>query len=86
MAQKQLYRYLREGDTLEVDADDEVQVYLMDLTNFRKYQSSQSFFRYGGKITRSPSRIKVPKTGPWYIVVNSSEHRKKPVHYTISFI
>jgi hypothetical protein len=63
-------RYLQKGDIVEVDLDNDANVRMMNRENFDKYQEGESFFRYGGWVTRSPVHIRVPKTGNWYIVVD----------------
>ncbi|WP_147803825.1 DUF1883 domain-containing protein [Alkalicoccus halolimnae] len=80
-----VYKYLHEGEKIEVETDYDVRIMLMDLANFRNYQKARPYFRYGGVVTKSPSYIRVPKTGTWYIVVEKVDTKSKP-HYSISIV
>ena len=45
-------------------------VLLMDTFNFQKYQNGQQYKYYGGYITQSSYKIKVPCSGRWFIIID----------------
>lgn len=51
-------------------------VFLVDSSNFKKYQARQRFNYYGGHFTTTPVTVSAPKAGRWYLIVNGSPHYK----------
>lgn len=45
-------------------------VRLLDSSNFQSYKSGRRHSYYGGLITKSPSRIPVPRGGNWHVAVD----------------
>ena len=45
-------------------------VQLLDSSAFQSYKSGRSHRYYGGHVTRSPVRLKVPHSGHWYIAID----------------
>lgn len=58
--------------TVKVDLKHAADVFLVDSTNFRKYQSGQGFKYFGGHYTRTPVTISVQGSGRWYLIVNNN--------------
>jgi hypothetical protein len=62
---------LEGGETIEVTlSGNSANVKLMDSSNFSNYKSNRSHKYYGGHITQSPSNIRVPNSGRWYITID----------------
>ena len=64
------YPHLDRGDVVEVTLTRAANVELVDQSNFQKFRKGQSHSYYGGLAKRSPSRIGVPRSGRWYVVVH----------------
>lgn len=45
-------------------------VRLFDSSNYRSFKAGRRATGYGGHATRSPVRLKVPRSGRWYLVVD----------------
>ncbi|MCS3870105.1 hypothetical protein J3D55_003021 [Chryseobacterium ginsenosidimutans] len=45
-------------------------VKLLDNANFGNYKSGRKYNYYGGHVTKSPFKIKVPHYGSWYVVID----------------
>ncbi len=49
-------------------------VELLDSSNFPSFKSGRRHTYYGGHVTRSPYRVKVPRAGHWYVIVHLGGH------------
>jgi hypothetical protein len=45
-------------------------VLLLDSSNFQSYKNGRRYNYHGGRVTRSPHRVAVPRSGRWYVVVD----------------
>ena len=45
-------------------------VRLMDSANLQKFRKGQQHRYYGGLVKRSPWRVKIPRSGHWYVTVD----------------
>lgn len=45
-------------------------VLLLDSSNFQKYKNGHQCKYFGGYMTTSVSRIPIPSTGHWHVVIN----------------
>ncbi len=61
--------------TAEVKLSYAADVFLVNESNFRKYQSGQRFEYYGGHYTKTPVRINVSGIGRWYLIVDGSDYQ-----------
>ncbi len=61
---------LDRGDVVEVTLTRGANVELLDPTNLNKFQRGMAHQYYGGLAKRSPSRIPVPRSGHWHVVVH----------------
>jgi len=61
--------------TAEVKLSHAADVFLVNESNFRKYQSGQSFEYYGDHYKKTPVRITVSGIGRWYLIVNGSNYQ-----------
>jgi Domain of unknown function (DUF1883). len=59
--------------TVEVHLKHAADVFLVDSSNFQKYQSGKNFEYYGGYYDHNPVQISVSGAGRWYLIVNSTE-------------
>lgn len=68
-----LYWPLQVGpnEIIEVDLDNQANVYLLDLANYDKYKNGRPFACHaGGWATTTPVKIRPPYQGLWYVVVD----------------
>jgi len=61
---------LRGGETVEVTLDHAANVRLLDDSNFSGYRSGRQYSFFGGHVTQSPYRIRVPHGGHWHLVID----------------
>jgi hypothetical protein len=47
---------------------------LLDPQNFFRYRMGQRFEYAGGRFRRSPARVRIPKDGHWYAVLDLGGH------------
>lgn len=63
------------GEIVEVTlSGNAANVRLMDSSNFQSYKNGRKHRYYGGHITRSPARLKIPRAGNWHVVVDTGGH------------
>ncbi|MGO7181129.1 DUF1883 domain-containing protein [Rhizobium brockwellii] len=62
--------YLDGNQTVEVTLDKAANVKLMDTANFSRYRAGGGHDYYGGRVTRSPFRVAVPRGGHWHIAID----------------
>lgn len=55
--------------SVEVELQHAADVFLVDQTNFRKYQAGQRFEYFGGHYSRTPVNISVSGVGRYYLIV-----------------
>jgi len=55
--------------SVEVHLQHAADVFLVDSSNFRRYESGQQFTYFGGQYTQTPVRISVNESGRWYLIV-----------------
>ncbi|GLK54536.1 hypothetical protein JOD31_001703 [Methylopila capsulata] len=78
--------HLSAGDVVVVDCDHQVNVLLLDDTNFSYYRRGQRFQYHGGFYDRFPVRITAPSTGDWNIVIALPPGRRANIRYNISVV
>jgi len=57
-------------NTVEVTLSSAANVQLMDPSNFNSYRNGNRFHYYGGYVTRSPYRIRPPRTDHWHVAID----------------
>ena len=57
-------------DLVEVTLDHAANVLLLDPSNFLAYEQKKPYRYYGGHITQSPYRGRIPHGGKWHLVVD----------------
>lgn len=60
----------QDGDIVKVILDRAANVLLMDTLNYTNYTAGQPYQYYGGYAEVSPFRLRTPRSGVWYIVVD----------------
>lgn len=55
--------------SVRVELNHAADVFLVDSTNYRRYQSGQRFTYFGGHYTQTPVNISVQGVGRWYLIV-----------------
>ena len=61
----------KRGNVVEVTlSGSAANVRLLDSGNLQKYKSGRQHRYYGGLVRRSPTRLAIPHTGTWYVVVD----------------
>jgi len=58
------------GQVVEVALASAANVQLLDSANFANYRAGQRFQYYGGHVTSSPYRIRVPRDGYWHLAID----------------
>ncbi|PES99223.1 hypothetical protein CN491_02620 [Bacillus cereus] len=76
---------LNAGDIVSVTLDSEANVLLLDSSNYSRFKRGQRYNYFGGLAKSSPARIKVPRSGLWYIVINLGGYAGK-VNYSVNII
>jgi hypothetical protein len=61
---------LSQGDWAEVTLSAAANVRLLDPTNYAHFKAGRKHSYYGGYAKHSPVRIRIPRTGTWYLVVD----------------
>ncbi len=62
---------LSRGTTIEVTLrGNAANVRLLDSSNFQKYKAGRKHQYYGGLVSRSPTRLTVPRNGHWHVTVD----------------
>jgi Domain of unknown function (DUF1883). len=62
--------------SVEVQLTHAADVFLVDRTNFQKYQQGQQFKYFGGHYTKTPVVINVSDSGRWYLIVRNGGQYK----------
>jgi hypothetical protein len=61
---------LETGSTVVVTLSTAANIRLMDSTNFNSYKNGRRHRYTGGLATKTPFRIRVPRTGSWYLTID----------------
>jgi len=66
------------GEIVEINlSGSAANVRLMDSANFQSYKNGRRHRYYGGHMTRSPVRLKIPRAGHWHIAVDTGGYSGK---------
>lgn len=76
--------HLERGSILVVTLSGPAYLRLMDPENFAAFQDSDDYDFRGGLARKAPYRIKVPRSGPWYLAVDLSGLRVRGVRHAVS--
>ena len=76
--------HLERGSVLVVTLSGPAYLRLMDPENFAAFQDSDDYDFRGGLARKAPYRIKVPRSGPWYLAVDLSGLGVRGVRHAVS--
>jgi hypothetical protein len=67
-----LHKDFRAGpsDIIVVNLDTQVNVLLLDTTNYNAYCQGRQYRYIGGLAKQTPARLRPPHTGHWHVVVD----------------
>lgn len=63
-------KHVEKGRIIEVKLSMAANVRLMDPQNFEEYKNNQKHQYYGGHVTVTPYRLRVPSTGHWFLTID----------------
>jgi hypothetical protein len=58
------------GDVVEITLTSGANVRLLDSSNFQRYRRGERHQFHGGLARQSPTRLAIPRSGHWYVVVD----------------
>ena len=62
--------HLDSGQIVEITLTRGANVRLLNSSNFNNYKNNRKHVYYGGLVTKSPYRMKVPNRDYWYIIID----------------
>lgn len=62
--------YASYGDQVNVSLDQKAHIYLLNNTNYQRYQKGLSFHGMGGYIAKAPLIMRVPHASTWHLVID----------------
>lgn len=71
---------------VSVQCSHQINVLVMDDTNYSKYKRGQSAQVYGGFYTHFPANISVPHSGNWNVVLALPPGHRANINYSINII
>jgi len=87
MARAKFYQYhwnrLEKGSTVVVRLSTAANVRLMDSANFNAYKNGRNHHYSGGLVTKAPFRIRVPRTGSWYVTIDLMGLKATSVRHSV---
>ncbi|UXY08969.1 DUF1883 domain-containing protein [Kosakonia sp. ML.JS2a] len=78
--------YIEGGSTVSVQCSHQINVIVMDDTNYSNYNSGRGFRHYGGFYKMFPANIVVPTTGHWNIVLALPAGHRANIRYSINIL
>ncbi len=67
---------LKAGQLVEINlSGNAANVKLMDSNNFNNYKFGKAYHFYGGYMTSSLTRLKVPSSGNWHVAIDLGGYR-----------
>ncbi|MEY8769036.1 DUF1883 domain-containing protein [Erwinia sp. ACCC 02193] len=78
--------YMDGGSTVSVQCSHQINVLVMDDTNYSNYKSGRSCRYYGGFYKMLPANITVPSTGYWNVVLALPAGHRANIRYSINII
>lgn len=87
MAGAKFFKYhwnrLEKGSTVIVSLSKAANVRLMDSSNFNAYKNGRNHRFSGGLVTKTPFRIRVPRTGSWYLTIDLMGLKATSVRHSV---
>ncbi|EFE96628.1 DUF1883 domain-containing protein [Serratia odorifera] len=74
------------GSVVSVQCSHQINVLLMDDSNYSAYKSGRNARYYGGFYKQFPARISVPHSGNWNVVLALPPGHRANIQYSINVI
>ncbi|MDQ0985891.1 DUF1883 domain-containing protein [Streptomyces sp. V2I9] len=65
---------LKKGSTVIVTLRNQANVLVMTRSEYSKYKTGRRHRYYGGRVTRSPCRVAIPRDGHWVVAIDLGGH------------
>ncbi len=78
--------YIEGGSTVSVECSHQINVIVMDDSNYSNFKNGRSFKHYGGFYKRFPANITVPHSGNWNVVLALPAGHQANIRYSINVI
>ncbi|OSL95220.1 hypothetical protein EBAG_00501 [Escherichia coli T426] len=78
--------YMNDGDIVTVQCSHQINVLLMDDSNYRAFKRGGRFTYYGGFYERFPANITSPHSGYWNVVLALPPGHRANIRYSINVI
>ncbi|HIG9583250.1 TPA: DUF1883 domain-containing protein [Escherichia coli] len=77
---------MNDGDIVRVQCSHQINVLLMDDSNYQAFRRGGRFTYYGGFYERFPANITVPHSGYWNVVLALPPGHRANIRYSINVI
>ncbi|WP_337249240.1 DUF1883 domain-containing protein [Escherichia coli] len=77
---------MNDGDLVRVQCSHQINVLLMDDSNYQAFKRGGRFIYYGGFYERFPANITVPHSGYWNVVLALPPGHRANIRYSINVI
>lgn len=74
------------GDVISVQCSHQINVIVMDDTQFNNYKNGRQAKYYGGFYKRFPANIAVPHSGYWNVVLALPAGHRANIRYSINIL
>ncbi|EMI7476570.1 DUF1883 domain-containing protein [Morganella morganii] len=78
--------HANQGDIVSVQCSHQINVLVMDDTQFNNYLNGRRATYYGGFYERFPANIPVPNTGHWNVVLALPAGHRANIRYSINIL
>ncbi|CFR16177.1 DUF1883 domain-containing protein [Yersinia enterocolitica] len=78
--------YMEDGNVVTVECSHQINVLLMDDSNYNSYRRNGRATYYGGWYTHFPANISVPHSGHWNVVLALPAGHRANIKYSINII
>ncbi|HDD9398996.1 TPA: DUF1883 domain-containing protein [Escherichia coli] len=78
--------HMNDGDIVTVQCSHQINVLLMDDSNYHAFKRGGHFTYYGGFYERFPANITVPHSGYWNVVLALPPGHRANIRYSINVI
>lgn len=78
--------HMNDGDLVRVQCSHQINVLLMDDSNYQAFKRGWRFTYYGGFYERFPANITVPHSGYWNVVLALPPGHRANIRYSINVI
>lgn len=79
-------QYINDGDVVSVQCSHQINVLVMDDSNYSAYKAGRSARYFGGFYKMLPANIPVPHAGYWNVVLALPAGHRANISYSINII